>query len=114
MNVSRISTPICAMFLALLYLISGMLGNASSFIGGEFALVWPPAGIALAAVLIFGYRIWWGVLLGAWVFTFVRGSPFGFFTVATAIGNTVGALACAYLLERLVSFQNSMERLKHA
>jgi len=102
------------MLLAAVYLVSGMLGKASSFMGGEVALVWPPAGIALAAVLIFGYRIWWGVLVGAWVFTFMRGSPFGFFTVATAIGNTVGALVCAYLLERFVAFENSMERVKHA
>ena len=114
MKYSRISTPVCALLLAAVYLVSGMLGRASSFMGGEVALVWPPAGIALAAVLIFGYRIWWGVLVGAWVFTFMRGSPFGFFTVATAIGNTVGALVCAYLLERFVSFENSMARLKHA
>jgi PAS domain S-box-containing protein len=102
------------MLLAALYLISGLLGNASSFMHGQVALVWPPAGIALAAVLIFGYRIWWGVLIGAWIFTFMRGSPFGFFTVATAVGNTVGALICAYLLERFVAFENSMERVKHA
>ncbi len=81
---------------------------------GEVALVWPPAGIALAAILLFGYRMWWGVALGAWVFTFARGSPFGFFTLATAVGNTIGAVVCAYLLERFVQFQNSMERLKHA
>jgi PAS domain S-box-containing protein len=113
MNFSGISTPICALLLAVVYLVSGMLGKASSFMGGEVALVWPPAGIALAAVLIFGYRIWWGVLVGAWVFTFMRGSPFGFFTVATAIGNTVGALVCAFFLERFVAFENSMGRLRH-
>jgi hypothetical protein len=102
------------MLLAAAYLIGGMLGNASSFMKGEISLVWPPAGIALAAVLLFGYRIWWGVAVGALVFTFTRGSPFGFFTVATAIGNTVGAVLCAYLLERFVQFENAMERVKHA
>jgi PAS domain S-box-containing protein len=114
MNFSRLSTPICATLLAVLYLLSGLVGKASSFMGGEVAVVWPPAGIALAAVLIFGYRIWWGVLIGSSIFTFMHGSPFGFFTVATAIGNTVGALVCAYLLERFVAFENSMERVKHA
>src|SRR5271170_2705540 len=106
MKKSGFSTPVAALLLAAVYLVSGMVGRASSFMGGEVALVWPPAGIALAAVLVFGYRIWWGVLVGAWVFTFMRGSPFGFFTVATAIGNTVGALVCAYLLERFVDFEN--------
>src|SRR5580698_8951212 len=110
----RFTTPVGAFLLAALYVLSGLLGKSSSFMGGEVSLVWPPAGIALAAILLFGYRVWWGVALGAWVFTLMRGTPFGFFTVATAIGNTVGAIVCAYLLERFVGFQNSMERLKHA
>ena len=86
--------------------------------GGEVALIWPPSGIALAGILLFGYRMWWGVAVGAFVFTLAQGSrfgaPFGFFTVATAVGNTVGAVVCAYLLERFVSFQNSIERLRHS
>jgi two-component system cell cycle sensor histidine kinase/response regulator CckA len=114
MKSARLSTPIGALLLALLYVVTGLLGHKSSFMSGQVALVWPPAGIALAAILLFGYRIWWGVALGAWVFTFMRGTPFGFFTVATAIGNTVGAMVCAYLLEHFVGFQNSMERLRHA
>jgi PAS domain S-box-containing protein len=111
MKPPRFATPVGALLLAALYVVSGLLGKRSSFMGGEVALVWPPAGIALAAILIFGYRLWWGVAIGAWVFTFMRGAPFGFFTVATAVGNTVGALVCAYLLD-LVGFRNSMERLK--
>jgi hypothetical protein len=114
MKASRLTTPIGALLLAALYVIGGLLGRDSSFMRGQGALVWPPAGIALAAILLFGYRMWWGVAAGAWVFTLVRGSPFGFFTVATAVGNTVGAVVCAYLLERFVGFQNSMERLKYA
>jgi PAS domain S-box-containing protein len=114
MKPSRLTTPVGAMLLALLYVVSGFLGHSSSFMHGEVALIWPPAGIALAGILLFGYRMWWGVALGAWVFTFMRGSPIGFFTVATAVGNTVGAIVCAYLLERFVDFKNPMERLKHA
>jgi two-component system, cell cycle sensor histidine kinase and response regulator CckA len=114
MKPSRLTTPVGATLLALLYVVSGFLGHSSSFMNGEVALIWPPAGIALAGILLFGYRMWWGVALGAWVFTFMRGSPIGFFTVATAVGNTVGAIVCAYLLERFVQFQNSIERLKHA
>ncbi len=114
MKSTRLSTPVGALLLAALYVVSGVLGYRSSFMRGEVALVWPPAGIALAAILLFGYRMWWGVALGAWMFTLMNGTPFGFFTVATAVGNTVGAIVCAYLLERFVRFQNSMERLNHA
>ena len=81
--------------------------------GGDVPLVWAPSGIALAAILLFGYRMWWGVALGAWLFSFVEGTPVGFFTFATAIGNTIGAVLCAYLLERFVQFQYSMARVKY-
>jgi PAS domain S-box-containing protein len=114
MKSSRLSTPVGAFLLSALYIVGGVLGHKSSFMSGDMALVWPPAGIALAAILLFGYRMWWGVALGALVFTIFRGTPFGFFTLATAVGNTVGALVCAYLLERFVRFQNAMERLDDA
>jgi len=114
MKLTKLSTLTRVVILIAIYFVSGLLGKSSSFMSGDVALVWPPAGIALAAVLLFGYRIWPGVAAGAWLFTFIRGSPFGFFTVATAIGNTVGAITCAYLLERFVHFKNSIERMRHA
>src|ERR1039457_6577006 len=83
-----------------LYFIAGLVGKESSFLSGSVALVWPPAGIALAAILLFGYRFWPGVALGAVLFSSMNGMPFGFFTLGTAIGNTMGAIVCAFLLER--------------
>jgi two-component system, cell cycle sensor histidine kinase and response regulator CckA len=96
------------------YFVGGMLGKAASFSSGEVALVWPPAGIALAAILLFGYSFWPGVAFGAIIFSLLSGRPFGFFTFATAIGNTVGAVTCAYLLRRFVRFHNAMERAQDA
>src|SRR5580698_5121468 len=108
---SSFSLPMRAVLLAACYVIGGLLGSKSSaLMGGSVPLVWAPSGIALAAILLFGYRMWWGVALGACLFTFVQGTPGGFFTVATAIGNTIGAVICAYLLEHFVRFQNSMAR----
>jgi len=78
MNLTRLTTPIRALLLAAVYVTGGLLGKESSFMRGEVALVWPPAGIALAAILLFGYRMWWGVAAGAWVFTLVQGRRSGF------------------------------------
>ncbi|HZM06268.1 MAG TPA: PAS domain S-box protein [Candidatus Saccharimonadales bacterium] len=114
MKESTLSAPVRAILLAAAYVVGGWLGKDTSFMSGQVSLVWPPAGIALAAILLFGYRMWWGVALGAFLFTLVRGTPWGFFTLSTAVGNTVGAIVCAYLLERFVKFENSMVRLKHA
>ena len=95
-----------------LYFVGGLLGKESSFLSGSVALVWPPAGIALAAILLFGYRFWPGVALGAVLFSFMNGMPLGFFTFGTAIGNTLGAIVCAFLLKRFIAFDNAMERTR--
>src|SRR5580658_2404715 len=91
-----------------LYFLGGLLGKETSFLSGTVSLVWPPAGIALAAILLFGYRFWPGVALGAVLFTFMNGTPIGFFTLGTAIGNTMGAVVCVFLLRGFVAFNNSM------
>ena len=96
------------------YFVGGLVGKQSSFLSGNVALVWPPAGIALAAILLFGYRFWPGVALGAVLFSLTDGTPFGFFTFATAIGNTMGAVTCVYLLKKFVAFDNAMERTRDA
>jgi PAS domain S-box-containing protein len=95
-----------------LYFVGGLIGKETSFLSGSVALVWPPAGIALAAILLFGYRFWPGVALGAILFSFMNGMPLGFFTLGTAIGNTMGAIVCAYLLEKFIAFDNAMERTR--
>ena len=94
------------------YFVGGLLGKQASFLSGSVALVWPPAGIAMAALLLFGHRFWPGVALGAVLFSFIDGAPLGFFTLGTAVGNTVGAIVCSFLLRRLVKFDGAMERTR--
>jgi len=94
------------------YFIGGLLGKQASFLSSSIALVWPPAGIALAGILLFGYRFWPGVAVGAFLFSLIDGAPLGFFTLGTAIGNTVGAIVCAFLLKRVMGFGNAMERTR--
>ena len=98
--------------LTALYFLGGLLGKEISFRAHSQALVWPPSGIALAAILLFGYRFWPGIALGAVLFSFIDGMPFGFFTFGTAVGNTIGAIVCVFLLKRFVNFDNAMERTR--
>ncbi|HEX4351032.1 MAG TPA: MASE1 domain-containing protein, partial [Verrucomicrobiae bacterium] len=101
-----------AVLLVALYFIGGLIGKETTFLSGSVALVWPPSGIALAAILLFGYRFWPGVALGAVLFSFMDGTPFGFFTLGTAVGNTMGAIVCVFLLKKFISFDNAMERTR--
>jgi PAS domain S-box-containing protein len=73
--------------------------------------VWPPTGIALAALLIFGSRLWPGVALGAFLADFSTGLPFGT-ACGTGVGNTLEALLGAHLLCRFAGFRNSLDRLQ--
>ena len=108
----RLATFTRMVVLIAVYFLGGMVGKETTFLSGSVALVWPPAGIALASILLFGYRFWPGVALGAVLFSFTNGTPFGFFTLGTAIGNTMGAIVCAYLLKNLIAFNNAMERTR--
>jgi PAS domain S-box-containing protein len=112
MQNQKLTTFTRVVLLIALYFVGGLVGKETTFLSGSVALVWPPAGIALAAILLFGYRFWPGVALGAVLFSFMNGMPFGFFTFGTAIGNTMGAIVCAYLLKRFIAFDNAMERTR--
>jgi serine phosphatase RsbU (regulator of sigma subunit)/integral membrane sensor domain MASE1 len=98
------------------YFLTGMVGLAIPFTSGNVSPVWPPSGIALAAILMLGYRIWPAVAVGAFLVNFFTPIP----TVAAlgiAVGNTLGPLTGAWLLRRLPSFHpmrsiRSLTRLK--
>ncbi len=107
-----LTTPTRVVVLIALYFLGGLLGKQASFLSGSMALVWPPAGIALAAILLFGYRFWPGVALGAVLFSLMNGVPLGFFTLGTALGNTMGAIVCTFLLRRIIRFDNALERTR--
>ena len=109
----RLTTLKRVVALLALFSVGGLLGRESSFHSGSIA-VWPSSGIALAVILLFGWRYWPGVVVGAVLFSTIDGVPFGFFTLGNVLGNTLGALACAVLLKRFAGFQNEMARARDA
>lgn len=111
MNAQKLTTLTRVVILTAFYFAGGLLGKEASFGIGEIRLVWPPSGIALAAICLFGYRFWPGVALGAFLFSGMQDNPW-IFNIGTAVGNTVGAIICYYLLDRFVQFRASMERVR--
>ncbi|WP_264322224.1 adenylate/guanylate cyclase domain-containing protein [Zarconia navalis] len=49
---------------AVLYYSAGRLGQLAAIPPGNVTPIYPPSGLALSAVSLFGYRIWPGILLG--------------------------------------------------
>jgi len=47
------------------YFVAGKVGLSTPFTSNNISPVWPAAGVALSAVLLFGYRIWPGIAAAA-------------------------------------------------
>src|SRR5262249_38210977 len=77
--------------------LAGEAGLAIPFTSGNVSPFWPLAGVALAAMLLFGYRIWPAVAVGAFIVNFFSTVPH-VAALGLALGNTVGPLCGAWLL----------------
>lgn len=98
-------------FLFVAYFLTAKGGLIFDPVSGFATLVWPPTGIALAALLLFGYQLWPGIFLGAFLVNFTSGAPL-WVAFGMGCGNTLEALAGFYLLRRLAGFENALERLR--
>jgi PAS domain S-box-containing protein len=97
-----------------LYFPAGLLLKHSLLPYDRLNLFWPPAGLALAAALVFGWRFWPGIAVGTGLFLYAGGTPFGIFMAILAVGGSLAAAACAVCLKRLLRFENSLERTQDA
>jgi integral membrane sensor domain MASE1 len=92
------------------YTLGGELGLAHASIGRQVTLVWPPTGIALAALVLGGAHLWPAIAFGAAVTNLAQGAPL-FFTVPVTAGNTLAMVTGAWLLQRR-GFAPSLERTR--
>ncbi|MGO9775471.1 MAG: SpoIIE family protein phosphatase [Terracidiphilus sp.] len=92
-------------------ILAGEMGLGVPFTSGTVSPVWPAAGVALAAILLFGYRIWPAVALAAFVVNYYTGIPH-MAAAGTALGSTAGPLFGAWLLRQLPDFRPSLTRLR--
>ncbi len=97
--------------LALVYFVSGKAGLSLAFVNPSATAVWPPTGIAIAALLLFGYRLWPGVLLGAFLVNMTTAGSLPV-CIGIAVGNTLEALAAARLSKVHANGRNFTNRTR--
>lgn len=95
---------------AIVYFMAARFGLGIDAVGGFATLVWPPTGIAIASILIFGYKLWPAILIGAFAANFANGAPI-LVAFGIGVGNMLEALLGAYFLE-LVGFRSHFGKLK--
>lgn len=90
------------------YVVTGKLGLLLAFEHPATSVVWPPAGLALGAFLVFGYRMWPAVLVGAvLLYAATIGPSFAILTMAA--GNTLEGIAGAYLINRYAGGRQTLQ-----
>jgi PAS domain S-box-containing protein len=95
------------------YLLGGRIGLIVPFTSGNVSPLWPAAGIAMAALLLVGYRVWPAIATAAFLvnlFTPISALA----ALGIAAGNTAGPLAGAWLTRQISGFTPSLSRLKDA
>src|SRR5437763_8246884 len=95
--------------LTVVYFIAGKFGLMLASLHASASPVWPPAGIALAAFLVLGYRAWPAIFVGAFL---VNATTAG--NIATSLciatGNTLEAVCGAWLVNRFANGMRVFDR----
>jgi len=103
------------LILTLAYFVTGKLGLMLAVPPGYATAIWPPSGIALAGIIIFGWRAWPGVLLGSFLVNVLIDSS-SFFAVLFSvsipliigIGAALESVIGAILVRRFAGFPNDL------
>src|SRR5262245_42952153 len=92
------------------YVATARLGLTFDALAGIATTVWPPTGIALAALVLRGTNLWPAIALAAFAVNVPRGVPVWAAAIIAA-GNTLEAVVGASLLRRF-GFDRRLARLR--
>jgi signal transduction histidine kinase/ActR/RegA family two-component response regulator len=95
--------------LTVVYFLAGHFFLKLASLHASASPVWPPAGLALAALLLLGYRVWPAILIGAFL---VNATHAGNFVTSFCIagGNTLEALCGAWLINHFANGVRAFDR----
>ena len=97
--------------LAAVYFVAAKLSLQFAIPPGHATAVWPPSGIALAATLLLGSRLWPGVWLGAALVNYTVSSSL-ILAVTMGTGNALESLAGAALVRRYMGVPRRFEHCR--
>lgn len=93
------------------YVLTGYGGLHLQSVNTYATLIWPPSGIAFAAFLFYGARVWPGVFFGAFVVQALAGAPLPI-AIFIAFGNTLGPLVGTALAKWYSNYNFEVLRLR--
>lgn len=97
--------------LAAVYYLAAKAGLQFAYANSSVSTVWPPSGIALAAFVLFGYRVWPAVLGAAFLANLTTSGPV-VASIGIAVGNTLEGLLGAFLVNRFARGGRVFDRVR--
>jgi signal transduction histidine kinase len=95
-----------------IYYFFGKFGLSLAFIQANATAIWPPSGIALVGLLLFGWQLWPAVFIGAFLVNVTTtATPIGA-SIGIAIGNTLEAVIGAFLARRFCGGAAAFEQVR--
>src|SRR4051794_1070989 len=91
------------------YYAAAKIGLRLAYLNGAVTALWPPVGVGIAALVLFGPRLWPGIVIGdllAADFSTPLGTVMG-----QTVGNTLEVVVAAVLLRRLTNGRPTMDRV---
>lgn len=85
--------------IAIAYYVAGRFGQSLSFTETGITALWPPTGIAVAALILWGYRVWPGIFIGAMITNALSNHAL-LFPALISVGNVLGPVLTRYALDR--------------
>ena len=90
------------------YYLAGRLGLELAYLDGAVAAVWPPAGVGLAVLFLYGVRLWPGIVVGDLLLADFS-TPLGT-VLGQTVGNTLALVVAALLLRKLTGGRGQLAR----
>src|SRR3954453_11623420 len=95
--------------LAVLYWAAAKIGLRLAYLDGAVTAMWPPVGLGIAALVLYGPWLWPGIVIGD-LLVGDYSTPLGT-VVGQTVGNTLEVLVAALLLRRLMAGRPAMDRV---
>jgi diguanylate cyclase (GGDEF)-like protein len=95
--------------LAVVYFAAGKLGLKLAIVNASATAVWPCTGVALAALLLYGYRVWPAIMAGAFFVNLTTAGSLAT-SLAIAAGNTLEGVVGCYLVTRFAAGSQAFQR----
>jgi PAS domain S-box-containing protein len=97
------------MVLAGAYYAAAKIGLRLAYLDGAVTALWPPVGVGIAALVLYGTRLWPGIVIGD-LLAGDYSTPFGT-VMGQSVGNTLEVVVAALLLRRLTNRRPAMDRV---